>query len=143
MASNYMISVQGRGASYAFLVTCDDNEVTARCQPCLKSGFECYIYKIEPSPLGDPGFKPEGATTLRRVWHLYDAHDEFRQEAVDIINRLDCHSVESSMEYLSIMISEFQRELDVLKGGHNDAGKEVVTRTTEEVHGETASNDQR
>lgn len=74
------------------------------------------MYKIEPSPLGQPGFTPIGATCLRRVWHLYNAHEEFKQEAQDIITRLDAHSVESSREYLKIMIKEFYIELQKIGG---------------------------
>jgi hypothetical protein len=114
--SNFLISCQGRGASYGFMLSCDDDEVTARCQNCLKSGFEVFIYKIEQSPLGNPGFRPEGAITLRRVWHLYNAHEEFKEEARSIINRLDAHSVESSREYLDIMINELTRERTSLNG---------------------------
>jgi len=99
------------------MVSCEDDQVTSRCQPCLKSGFECYIYKIESSPLGKPGFCPDGAITLRRVWHLYAAHDEFKQEARDIIERLSAHSVESSREYLDVMIKAFQDELASLPTG--------------------------
>ena len=102
------------------MVSCEDDQVTSRCQPCLKSGFECYIYKIEQSPLGNPGFMPQGSITLRRVWHLYAAHDEFRQEAMDIISRLDAHSVESSREYLKIMIKEFYTELQKIGGTEID-----------------------
>ena len=116
MASNFLICATGRGASYGFMVSCEDDQVTSRCQPCLKSGFECYIYKIEQSPLGNPGFMPQGSITLRRVWHLYAAHDEFRQEALDIISRLDAHSVESSREYLNVMMETFRVELLRLEG---------------------------
>ena len=112
MASNFLICATGRGASYGFMVSCEDAEVTSRCQPCLKSGFECYIYKIEQSPLGNPGFMPSGSITLRRIWHLYNAHDEFRQEAQDIISRLDAHSIESSIEYLNDMMEIFRAELE-------------------------------
>jgi hypothetical protein len=114
--ANFIISVQGRGASYGFMLTCDEDEVTSRCVPALRSGFECFVYKIEPSPLGNPGFRPDGAITLRRIFHLYNAHEEFKQEAVDIITRLDCHSVESSKEYLDIMINTFQAEKEKLHG---------------------------
>lgn len=128
MASNYIIVTSGRGATYAFMVTCDEGEVTAKCQPSLNSGLECFVYKIEPSPLGKPGFAPEGSINLRRVWHLYNAHEEFKQEAKDIISRLDCHSVESSREYLNIMISELQREFEALKGGQHGKVDEGKTR---------------
>ena len=133
---NFFISAQGRGASYAFMVTCEEADVTSRCQPCLKSGFECYIYSVEQSPLGNPGFMPNGGITLRRKFHLYNAHDDFKQEALDIINRLDAHSVESSREYLAIMISEFQRELDVLKGGQYDTQAEMVSNTESSIRSE-------
>jgi hypothetical protein len=126
LASNFLICATGRGASYGFMVSCEDDQVTSRCQPCLKSGFECYIYKIEQSPLGNPGFMPIGAITLRRVWHLYAAHDEFRQEAQDIISRLDAHSVESSKEYLDIMISILQTEKEKLNANSITVSKEVL-----------------
>lgn len=139
MANNYIIVTTGRGASYAFMLTCDEDEVTARCQPSLHSGMECYIYKIEPSPLGKPGFAPEGAINLRRIWHLYAAHEEFKQEAKDIISRLDCHSTQSSIEYLDIMISELQREFEALKGGQHGKQSQVVEGETGEVHGNDSS----
>jgi len=114
------------------MLTCDEGEVTSRCQNALKSGFECYIYKIEPSPLGQPGFIPTGATCLRRVWHLYNAHEEFKQEVVDIINRLDCHSIESSKEYLQIMINTFKEELNGLNSRGSPLSEEVRGETTQE-----------
>src|SRR6202008_1654717 len=125
--------ITGRGASYAFMATCDEAEITTKCQPALASGFECYVYKIEQSPLGRPGFCPEGAINLRRVWHLYAAHDEFKQEAQDIISRLDSHSTESSIEYLTIMISEFNKELEALKGGRYGKAATLDQGTTGEV----------
>lgn len=115
MTKNFVIFASGRGASYAFMITCDESEVTSKCRNTLTSGFECYIYTIEPSPLGQPGFVPQGAMALRRVWHLYNAHDEFKQEAVDLVERLSAHSVEASREYLSDMMEVFRQELVKLK----------------------------
>jgi hypothetical protein len=113
---NFIISLHGRGSSYAFMlqgVTVE--ECVDRCYPCLQSGFEVFIYSIEPSPTGQPGFTPTGAVNLRRHFHLYAAHDEYEQEAHDIIERLSAHSVQASQEYLDIMIKAFQLEKDKLQ----------------------------
>jgi hypothetical protein len=76
----------------------------------MLSGFEVFIYTIEPNPTGRPGFTPDGSIHLKRVWHLYDAHEEFADDAESIINRLSAHSVEASREYLKLIIDRLQTE---------------------------------
>jgi len=91
------------------------DECVQRCYPCLQSGFEVFIYSIEASPAGQPGFTPTGAINLRRHFHLYDAHDEFESEAKDIVDRLSVHSIQASQEYLDLMIKTLQEERNKLE----------------------------
>jgi hypothetical protein len=119
MPTNYFVSYHGRGASYGYLIAADSEEdLTARCQAGVNSGFEVYIYKIEQSPLGRNGFDPEGSTNLRRVFHLYDARDEYEQQAKDIIDGLSRHSWQASADYLDVFIrtlSEERTKLDKVR----------------------------
>jgi hypothetical protein len=98
------------------------DEVANRMKSTVDQGFEVYIYSIEPSPSGPSQFFPPNVLTLRRVYHLYDARDKYRDEAHSIVESLSEHSQEASAEYLNIMISEFQRELDLLKEEQNAEG---------------------
>jgi hypothetical protein len=107
---NFVIFATGRGSTYAFMLTCDEETVTSRVHNTMTSGFEVFIYTIEPNPTGSPGFIPQGAVHLKRIWHLYDAHDEFLDDAESIINRLSCHSVEASREYLDLVLEKLQAE---------------------------------
>lgn len=114
MANNYLIFATGRGRSYGYMLNCDAEEVTSRCHLTLQAGFEVFVYEITPSPLGKFGFDPTGATPLKRVWHLYNAHDEFREEVKCVIDKLEAHSLEASREYLGIMISELHAALEAI-----------------------------
>lgn len=117
MPNNFVIVASGRGATYAFMATCELQDLANRCQPALNSGFECYIYSLEASPLGQPGFTPTGALCLRRVYHLYDAHDRYEDEARGIIDGLSAHSEAASREYLDIMIKALEVERQKLSQG--------------------------
>jgi hypothetical protein len=86
------------------------NELVDRCQRANGSGFEAYIYSLEPSPLGQPGFFPAGTLNLKRVFHVYDAHEEFVDEANSIINKLSSHSEEASRAYLAKVLELLHAE---------------------------------
>lgn len=113
-SKNFLIFASGRGRCYGYMLNCDETEVTSRCQLTLNAGFELFIYEITPSPTGKFGFDPTGSTPLKRVWHLYDAHEEYDMKADDIISSLDAHSVEASREYLERVITKLQTERDRL-----------------------------
>lgn len=116
MPANYIVTIVGRGVHYCGLASNAELEpLCASLNHCLHQGFEVYVYSIEPSPAGHNQHFPSGVLTLKRQYHLYAAHDEYKQEAHDIIERLSAHSKAASTEYLNILISEFQRELAVLK----------------------------
>lgn len=106
----YVVSLHGRGASYAFLVKGEVQDVANRCKPCTNSGFEVYIYELVPSPHGAPGFAPTGSTPLKQVYHLYNAHDQWVDEANSIVDKLTMHSEEASLEYLLAMINVLATE---------------------------------
>src|SRR5258707_5781171 len=107
------------------------DEAVDRCHPCLQSGFECYIYSIEPSPTGQPGFTPTGAVNLRRHFHLYNAHEEFIDEAKSIIDRLSAHSVQASKEYLNAMIQTLT--IERIKLDEHPGISNSILRTREEA----------
>lgn len=108
----YLVSLHGRGASYAFLVKGEVQDVANRCKPCTNSGFEVYIYELVPSPHGAPGFAPTGSTPLKQVYHLYDAHDQWVDEANSIVDKLTMHSEVASLEYLASMINVLNNEIN-------------------------------
>lgn len=108
----YLVSLHGRGASYAFLVKGEVQDVANRCKPCTNSGFEVYIYELMPSPHGAPGFAPTGSTPLKQVYHLYDAHDLWVDEARGIVDKLTMHSEVASLEYLASMINVLNTEVN-------------------------------
>ncbi len=138
--ANYIVNITGRGVHYCGLAS--NAELEPLCMSlnhCLHQGFEVYVYSIEPSPAGHNQHFPSGVLTLKRQYHLYAAHDEYKQEAHDIIERLSAHSKAASSEYLNIMISEFQRELAVLKEDKHEASKEVVRETPTPVRSEEGS----
>ena len=115
MPTNYIISIHGRGATYAFLAAADtDENMAERCQPAVNSGFEVFIYTLEASLLGQVPFAPTASTHLRRVYHLYDAHEEYRDKAKDIIEGLCAHSEAASKEYLGETIQILAEEYNKL-----------------------------
>jgi hypothetical protein len=138
LAANFIINITGRGVHYCGLASNAELEpLCATLNTSLHQGFEVYIYSIEPSPAGHNQHFPTSVLTLKRQYHLYAAHDEYKQEAHDIIERLSAHSKAASSEYLTIMISEFQRELAVLKEDNHTDEKGNVPQSQREVAQDT------
>jgi hypothetical protein len=109
--SNHIVNAQGRGACYSFMMAGETQDVVNRAQRLVDSGFEVFIYLIEPSKTGQPSFTPEGALNLRRVYHLFDASEKYHDEVKSIIDGLCAHSIIASKKYINEMIEEFNKEL--------------------------------
>jgi len=112
---NFIVNLHGRGASYCGMApnsTLED--LLERCQHAVNCGFEVFVYSIEPSQIGQPGFMPPNVMNLRRHAHLYDATDEYTDEVNSIINGLSVHSVQASEKYLNLIIEKLTKERDSL-----------------------------
>jgi len=123
MATNYIISIHGRGATHAFLAAAETDEHMAdRCMPALNAGFEVFVFRIEPSQHGPEftPFAPTGSTHLRRVYHLHDAHEDFADEARSIINRLEEHSEAAAAVYVTEVIQVLMEEAKRLNASISD-----------------------
>lgn len=107
---NHVVNITGRGAQYCMMMTGETQDIANRCQVCLNAGFEVFIYLLEPSQMGQLGFMPSGALNLRRVYHLYDAHEQYEDKAKDIVDTLSCHSMQASVDYIDRMLTILQAE---------------------------------
>jgi len=115
-SKNYIVNLHGRGATYCGLAQNTQLEpLIESCQRAVNCGFEVFIFSIEPNPLGTHGFIPDGVINLKRHAHLYDARDEFEDEANSIINKLSIHSLQASETYLDLVINKLTEERNHIK----------------------------
>lgn len=124
--ANFIVFAHGRGRSHAFMITGETQEVANRCKILTDCGFEAYVYKIEPSLHGNVPYQPQGSVHLRRVYHLWDAHDKYRDEIHSIIEGLSTHSADASKEYIVEMIEALNKELSELTSDYPGNKREAL-----------------
>lgn len=138
-SKNHVVNITGRGAQYCMMMTGDTQDIANACQVCLNSGFEVFIYLLEPSQMGQLGFMPKGALNLRRVYHLYDAHEQYEERAKDIVETLSCHSMQASVEYIDTMLRVLNTERSNLIADVSPFPSEPSASTTLESNPNTST----
>lgn len=126
----YFIAIVGRGVLYGGMAqTTSLERLAGELQHSVNSGFEVYVYSLEPSPAGNNILFPPSILALKREYHLFDGRDDFVELADSIIERSQQHSLVASLEYVKLATGKLLAEQAKLEELITEQGLRPVNQT--------------